>query len=544
MLSRSTIARVVGCPAHVRLLVARTSMFTIALLGGCEPSGPTGTTLTQSAPAPSRVLALGDRGSDVRAAYEYLQRYGYFDNPELRAMDPDWRPILSDAPRDPSLFDERLQEGVRTYQKLMNLPQTGAVDSLTQSAMRRPRCRHPDFDRDRQDPSRKFAVIGTKRTSNTVRYKIQSFTPDQSQQVVRDAFARAAQTWQSVTPLTIREDEVHEIAVHFYTNANIPTAWPGGWPSFSSTELAIASSPPGHRMGFNDAFNWSVATPMQQGRPDLETLALHEFGHSLGLEHSSISGSIMEQGFFLQALRRTLSADDIAAISSIYFVWEQLGQGKDIGVGANGAVWKIGMDDRVHRFIESSRTWQITDGVAAHIAVAPDGAPWVVTAAGSIFRRRDNSWWQLLPSSAKDIAVGTSGEAWIVRSDNVVCYWDESTWSWVPTSGVGKRIAGAANWLPWVVATDGRVFRRQADATWEDLGGSAADVGVGADGTAWIAATDLSVRIWNFQVAGLGAPPKREWLKVGAPAIRVAVDPDGRVWVVGSENEIFRQRRD
>jgi hypothetical protein len=31
-------------------------------------------------------LALGDRGEDVRRAYEYLERYGYFPNPET--VDP------------------------------------------------------------------------------------------------------------------------------------------------------------------------------------------------------------------------------------------------------------------------------------------------------------------------------------------------------------------------------------------------------------------------------------------------------------------------
>ncbi len=49
---------------------------------------------------------------------------------------------------------------------------------------------------------------------------------------------------------------------------------------------------------------------------DLYTVALHEFGHSLGLNHSSVFGSVMEPVY--AGARRTLTADDIAGIQAIY----------------------------------------------------------------------------------------------------------------------------------------------------------------------------------------------------------------------------------
>ena len=49
---------------------------------------------------------------------------------------------------------------------------------------------------------------------------------------------------------------------------------------------------------------------------DFLTVVLHELGHSLGLGHSGTSGSIMEP--FYAGARRTLHADDIAGITSIY----------------------------------------------------------------------------------------------------------------------------------------------------------------------------------------------------------------------------------
>jgi hypothetical protein len=86
---------------------------------------------------------------------------------------------------------------------------------------------------------------------------------------------------------------------------------------------------------FNATFNWSVATPGVTGRFDLESVALHEVGHLLGLGHSALgetelmpnnrrrviaSGAVM----FPIALGtgntadRQLQPDDVAGVSDTY----------------------------------------------------------------------------------------------------------------------------------------------------------------------------------------------------------------------------------
>ena len=85
---------------------------------------------------------------------------------------------------------------------------------------------------------------------------------------------------------------------------------------------------------FNSTFAWSVAANGETGRFDLESIALHEVGHLLGLAHSAIGETEIRPGgrrvlgaeavMFPIAFSagsidsRTLKADDMAGISDIY----------------------------------------------------------------------------------------------------------------------------------------------------------------------------------------------------------------------------------
>src|SRR5262249_19388651 len=132
-------------------------------------------------------------------------------------------------------------------------------------------------------------------------------------------FARALQTWASVTPLNF----------HFVSDSGAASGAAGsaqGDSRFGDIRLGgYASSawsgftyfPSGGTLGgdefLNTATTWHIGT-----NPDLYSILLHETGHALGLDHTSVSPAVMRPAIL--TVYTGLFADDIAGIQAIYGV--------------------------------------------------------------------------------------------------------------------------------------------------------------------------------------------------------------------------------
>ena len=162
------------------------------------------------------------------------------------------------------------------------------------------------------------------------------------------AVSRASATWQAVPSATVRfEFQGITASVPGMVDGRTTLGFQDrpeldrvlGATSFliDTTDGAIVEAD----VFFNSRFAWSVSAAGTPGRVDLESVALHELGHLLGLSHSALgeteltgtggrrviaSGSVM----FPIAMAagtiadRVLQTDDIAGISDLYPAADQL----------------------------------------------------------------------------------------------------------------------------------------------------------------------------------------------------------------------------
>ena len=214
-------------------------------------------------------LARGARGPEVEAAYAYLQAFGYFPNEQLAARYPSWRPIVAEAPANHALLDERMELALKTLQRNIGLPVTGALDAATIAFMAEPRCGNPDIDLHAEARTDKWAILGpqTRWTKNAITYRFAN--PNGTITNFPNASAL-----RSLNQLVDQDmGERHSAHVHaghqrgdfIISYADIPT--PGSTAPLPNPDIIIDSI-------------WSDWTSAR-----LQNAVIHEMGHVIGLNH-------------------------------------------------------------------------------------------------------------------------------------------------------------------------------------------------------------------------------------------------------------------
>ncbi|XP_006662595.1 metalloendoproteinase 4-MMP-like [Oryza brachyantha] len=135
--------------------------------------------------------------------------------------------------------------------------------------------------------------------------------------VLRSAFAR----WAEAIPVSFAETERYgaaDITVGFYAgDHDDEDAFTG-----PQTVFAHAFEPEDGRLHFNAQNHWAVdlSADSSPDAVDLESVATHEIGHILGLDHATSVSSVMYPYISLRERKVQLSGDDVQGIQELYGV--------------------------------------------------------------------------------------------------------------------------------------------------------------------------------------------------------------------------------
>ena len=251
-------------------------------------------------------LSVGDKDEDVARVQSYLRKFGY----------------LTDSTSVDGTFDEATKTALEEFQRRMGISVSGTLDPPTVDALEKPRCGVPD-----RPPNGSYVLVenyALKGCDYQGKYRTLTFafvnaSPDIPGDGEREAIQRAFATWQQQIPLDFAE-------VGAVNNPTLPIGWfrgdHGDGAAFDGIGNVIAHAfyPPscGGAHAGKCHFDEDEAWALNHGGMDrdLETVALHEIGHLLGLAHSSVPGSVMFPTY--SGERRRLTADDINGIQALY----------------------------------------------------------------------------------------------------------------------------------------------------------------------------------------------------------------------------------
>lgn len=238
----------------------------------------------------------------------YFNRFGYLSSRDFAN--------LTDA------FDAHFESAIFRYQTKLGLPITGELDSDTLSEIMAPRCGVPD----KIHAFRNFEYFpGKPRWTRSIPMNLTyAFSPENLIRYLKlsdmkEVFKRAFRRWESVIPVSFSETDDYgfaDIKIGFYIGDH------GDGEAFDGVlgVLAHSFSPESGKFHLDGDETWAVDFESEKSKVavDLESVAVHEIGHLLGLAHSSNKEAVMYPSLKPRKKKVELSVDDIKGVQALY----------------------------------------------------------------------------------------------------------------------------------------------------------------------------------------------------------------------------------
>lgn len=210
----------------------------------------------------------------------------------------------------PLELDDPLRAALRRLQEMRGLPVTGQLDAATLGALLGPVCGHlaPEGHAAPRPMAAGFSLVtgGPIWNKQELTYQFAPLPPGWAAWDIIGGINQALQAWAVVSPFQFKQ--VPSGADFTFRFDGVITQPDGTSLPVSPPAIAFTGS---NQISFLPTVNF---TSVPGAGTDIVTTALHELGHLLGLGHSANQEAVM----YFQAGTRTLSADDIAGIQSLY----------------------------------------------------------------------------------------------------------------------------------------------------------------------------------------------------------------------------------
>lgn len=246
----------------------------------------------------------GDNVKGIHQLKNYLSYLGCLNHDQDRKHKDD-------------VFDESLEIALKRYQEFYALNITGLLDANTIMKMRQPRCGMPDFFNPNKSDDIPFRAISRyslftnhqKWDKYSLTYAFDSSVREDYKQPLVNAMTE----WTYATPFRFKH------ASHDYADIKISFVEEdhGDGVPFRHGELAHTFAPPDGRVHFAKHRSWSYWGTVNIYTLDLQTVALHELGHALGLGHSEYYWAVMYPVVIPGEIKH-LQRDDIDGIRALY----------------------------------------------------------------------------------------------------------------------------------------------------------------------------------------------------------------------------------